>query len=94
MIAQELIGCRIVEADGTDKIIGKIIGSHNKLSSHHEGGSSSVLELVILTLKREIVNIRYSYIKIHPDDFNKVYNTLKPTPIGSRSEILDIRDEI
>ena len=88
MIAQELIGCRVIKKDCDDNIvtIGKIIGGGI-------GGEKGYGFFMVMNDKGKVSSQDVDYIEIHPDDFNKLYPKLQPIPIGSRSEILDIRTE-
>ncbi len=83
MIAKELIGCRVCNRNGGKEILGKIVGSITQGSGNH-------LYLIILNMEGEFLTACKSEIIIHPEDLQKVYNVLKPEPIGSRSEILDL----
>ncbi len=92
MIAQELIGCRVIETEsGNRKVVGKIVGSNNQLVGDYSRSSGSALRLVILQPNGEIREEYLYKVMVHPDDLKKIYNVIKPRPIGSRSEILDIR---
>lgn len=92
VIASNLIGCKVtIEYDnGKTNKRGKIIGAYNKLESHYKGSSSSCLYFIILRDDNKIIERSYYSIKVDDEDFKKIYNNIKPEPISSRSEILDI----
>ena len=84
MTTRELIGCRVFRKnDGTKENIGKIVGSCTRGQYHHP-------YFIILTIKGNFLEIDIEKTTIDKDDFNKIYNTIKPEPIESRLEILDL----
>ncbi len=86
MIAPELIGCRVVEEDDweeDDSIMGKIVGQYN---------DSDDCYFIIMKEDGKIIVDYSQNIMVHPEDLKKLNTILKPRPIESRSEILDIRE--
>jgi len=83
MIAKELMGCRVCETSSPTEVTGKIVGFYLK-------GAYRVPIYQILTTDGYFKEKDVDRICIFKEDLDKIYKTIQPDPIRSRSEILDL----